>query len=120
METKLAILGFAGSLRVCSYNKPLLHTATDLLREDTTVEIFYLDGIPPFNRDLEMDMPATVKEFKSKIREADAILIATPEYSRSASGVIKNVIDFASRALGDNPFNDKPIAIMSAATGMFG
>jgi chromate reductase, NAD(P)H dehydrogenase (quinone) len=112
METKLGILGFAGSLRVCSYNKALLHAATDLL----SVEIFYLNGIPPFNQDLEMDMPAKVKEFKSKIRGADAILIATPECNRSVSGVIKNAIDFASRALGDNPFNDKPIAIMSASS----
>jgi chromate reductase, NAD(P)H dehydrogenase (quinone) len=67
-----------------------------------------------------MDMPAKVKEFKSKIRGADAILIATPEYNRSVPGVLKNAIDFASRPLGDNPFNDKPIAIMSASIGMLG
>ena len=78
METKLKILGFAGSLRVGSYNKALLRAA-DLLPDGATLEIFELNDIPPFNQDLEMDMPAKVKEFKSKIREADAILIATPE-----------------------------------------
>ena len=76
----------------------------------TTLEIFDLNGIPPFNQDLEMNIPAKVKEFKSKIREADAILIATPEYNYSVPGVLKNAIDSASRPYGDNPFNDKPVA----------
>jgi chromate reductase len=120
METKLKILGFAGSLRVGSYNKALLRTATELLPDSTTLEIFDLDGIPPFNQDLEMNMPTKVKQFKSKIREADAILIATPEYNYSIPGVLKNAIDFASRPYGDNPFNDKPVAIMSASIGMLG
>jgi chromate reductase, NAD(P)H dehydrogenase (quinone) len=74
METKLKILGFAGSLRVGSYNKALLRAAIELLPDNTTLEIFDLDGIPPFNQDLENDMPTKV-EFKSKIREADAILM---------------------------------------------
>ena len=120
MRAKLKILGFAGSLRAGSYNKALLRAATELLPDNTTLEIFDLDGIPPFNQDLEMDMPAKVKEFKSKIREADAILIATPEYNYSIPGVLKNAIDFASRPYGDNPFNDKPVAIMSASIGMLG
>jgi hypothetical protein len=76
VEAKLKILGFAGSLRVGSYNKALLRAATDLLPENATIEIFDLDGIPPFNQDLEMDMPGKVTEFKSKISQADAILVA--------------------------------------------
>jgi chromate reductase len=120
MEDKLKILGFAGSLRVGSYNKSLLRAATNLLSEDAVIEIFDLEGIPPFNQDLEMNMPEKVIEFKSKIRESDAILIATPEYNYSVPGVLKNAIDFASRPYGDNPFDDKPVAIMSASIGMLG
>jgi chromate reductase, NAD(P)H dehydrogenase (quinone) len=120
VEAKLRILGFAGSLRVGSYNKALLRAATNLLPDDATMEIFDLDGIPPFNQDLEMNMPEKVTEFKSKIRQADAILVATPEYNYSVPGVLKNAIDFASRPYGDNPFNDKPVAIMSASIGMLG
>lgn len=120
METKLKILGFAGSLRAGSYNKALLRAAAALLPNDATLETFDLDGIPPFNQDLEMDMPAKIKEFKSKIREADAILISTPEYNYSVPGVLKNAIDFASRPYGDNPFDGKPVAIMSVSIGMLG
>jgi chromate reductase, NAD(P)H dehydrogenase (quinone) len=84
------------------------------------LEIFGLDGITPFNQDIEQDMPDKVKEFKMKIREADGILIATPEYNFSMPGVLKNAIDWASRPYGDNPFDGKPVAIMSASIGMLG
>jgi chromate reductase len=62
VETKLKLLGFAGSLRVGSYNKALLRAAIDLFPENATLEIFDLDGIPLFNQDLEMDMPRKVKQ----------------------------------------------------------
>ena len=120
MGNKLNILGFAGSLRIGSYNRALLRAAGQLLPENTTLEVFDLSDIPPFNQDHEADMPTKVKEFKSKIREADAILISTPEYNYSVPGVLKNAIDYASRPYGDNPFDDKPVAIMSASVGMLG
>ena len=120
MKSTLRILGFAGSLRAGSYNKALLRAAEELLPDEAMLEIFDLDGIPPFNQDLETNMPAKVIEFKSKIKQADALLIATPEYNYSVSGVLKNAIDSASRPYGDNPFNEKPVAIMSASIGMLG
>lgn len=114
------ILGFAGSLRRDSYNKALLRAALELVPEDVELEIFDLEGIPFFNQDLEQQPAAKVKEFKSKIRAADAILIATPEYNYSIPGVLKNAIDCASRPYGDNAFADKPVAIMGASIGMIG
>jgi chromate reductase, NAD(P)H dehydrogenase (quinone) len=65
-------------------------------------------------------VPEKVKEFKAKIRAANAILIATPEHNYSVPGVLKNAIDWASRPHGDNSFEGKPAAIMSASTGMLG
>src|SRR6476620_9937515 len=119
-NNKLKVLGFAGSLRAGSYNKALLRSATDLLPEDMSLEIFDIDGIPAFNQDIEGDIPPKVKEFKAKIREADSILIATPEYNYSVPGVLKNAIDFAARPYGDNPFDGKPVALMSASIGLWG
>jgi len=114
------ILGFAGSLRKNSYNKSLLRTALELLPEDAELEVFDLDGIPPFNQDLENQPVEKVKEFKARIKAADAILIATPEYNYSIPGVLKNAIDCASRPYGDNSFAHKPVAIMGASPGMAG
>ncbi|HEY9387533.1 MAG TPA: NAD(P)H-dependent oxidoreductase [Nitrososphaeraceae archaeon] len=120
MENKLKILGFAGSLRKGSYNRSLLRSATQLLPSDTALEIFDLSDIPPYNQDHDDNIPPRIKEFKTKIRESDALLIATPEYNYSVPGVLKNAIDYASRPYGDNPFDDKPVAIMSASVGMIG
>jgi len=120
MGDAITILGFAGSLRKGSYNKALLKTAMELLPENVKLEIFDLQEIPPFNQDLENRMPKIVKELKAKIKNADALLIATPEYNYSFSGVLKNAIDWASRPYGDNSFEGKPVAIMSASPGMLG
>jgi chromate reductase len=120
MNKQITILGFAGSLRKGSYNKALLRAALELLPEDAKLEIFDLEGIPPYDMDIENRMPEKVKEFKAKIRAADALLIATPEHNYSIPGVLKNAIDWASRPYGDNSFEGKPAAIMSASPGMLG
>ena len=120
MNNPISILGFAGSLRKGSYNKALLRAALELLPKDAKLEVFDLEGIPPFNQDLETMAPLMVREFKAKIRAADAILIAAPEYNYSISGVLKNAIDWASRPHGDNSFEGKPVAVMSASIGMLG
>lgn len=120
MEKVFNILGFAGSLRKESYNKSLLRAALELVPEGVELEIFDLEGIPPFNQDLENQPVEKVKEFKTKIRAADAILMATPEYNYSIPGVLKNAIDCASRPYGDNVFAHKPVAIMGASPGMIG
>lgn len=120
MDKKLKILGFAGSLRKDSYNKSLLRAALELVPKDAELETFDLEGIPPFNQDQENQPPEKVKEFKAKIRAADAILIVTPEYNYSIPGVLKNAIDCASRPYGDNAFEHKPVAIMGASIGAMG
>ena len=120
MDNPIKILGFAGSLRKDSYNKALLNAAMKLMPKKTKLEIFDLEEIPLFNQDLENRMPQKVKQFKAKIRVADALLIVTPEYNYSVPGVLKNAIDWASRPPGNNSFEGKPVAIMSASPGTLG
>lgn len=120
MSKTIRILGIAGSLRHESYNRAALRAATQLVPEGATIETFELDGIPAFNQDEEQNPPAKVAELKRKIREADAILIVTPEYNYSVPGVLKNAIDWASRPYGDSAWNGKPAAIMGASIGAIG
>lgn len=120
MKKQINILGFAGSLRKNSYNKALLRAAVESTPSDIKIEVFDLEGIPLFNQDLEEQPPKRVREFKAKIRTADALLIATPEYNYSVPGVLKNAIDWASRPHGDNAFESKPVALMSASEGLLG
>lgn len=120
MNRKVRILGFAGSLRKQSYNKAILAVATETVPDGSSLEVFDLEGIPPFNQYLELQPPDKIKEFKARIRAADAILIATPEYNYSIPGVLKNAIDWASRPYGDNAFDGKPVAVMGASIGTLG
>lgn len=117
---KIKILGFAGSLRKDSFNKKLLYSAYNFLPENASLEIFDLEGLPLFNQDLENEPIEKVKEFKAKIREADALLIATPEYNYTIPGVLSNALNNGSRPYGDNAFDGKPLAIMGASISMLG
>jgi len=120
VENKFKILAFAGSLRKGSYNKALVRAAVEVAPTNVVIDVFDLDGIPPYNDDNVKNPPALVVGFKEKIRKADALLIATPEYNYSIPGVLKNAIDWASRPYQDNALTEKPVAIMSASTGRLG
>ena len=120
MNEQIRVLGFAGSLRQGSYNRALLQAALEVLPNGAKLNVFELDGIPPFSDDLVSTAPEKVKGFKREIKAADALLIVTPEYNYSVPGVLKNAIDWASRPPEDNAFEGKPVAMMSASTGMLG
>lgn len=119
METT-RILGFGGSLREGSYNWALLENARDMMPDGSELILHDLKGIPIYNQDLDNNLPESVREFKSAVRNADGILIASPEYNFSIPGFLKNALDFASRPPHDNPFPGKPVAIMSASGSMLG
>lgn len=127
MKDVVHILGFGDSLREGSFNQALLEVSCLLQAssvvcpEDMTLDIFdNIGDFPLYSKELEQDMPAAVKDFKQQIKAADALLIVTPEYNYSIPGFLKNALDWASRPAGDNSFDEKPGAIMSASPGMFG
>ncbi|HET7921219.1 MAG TPA: NADPH-dependent FMN reductase [Gammaproteobacteria bacterium] len=116
----IKVLGIAGSLRKGSFNRLLLRNALDLKPADMEIETFDIAPIPVYNEDLrEQGFPAPVEALRESIRAADALLLATPEYNFSMPGVFKNAIDWASRP-PEQPFNDKPVAIMGASGSILG
>lgn len=120
MGEKIKILGICGSLREGSFNLSALKAAAELAPEGVEIEIFSIGGIPEFVQGHDLNPPEKVVEFKRKIREADAILFASPEYNYSVPGVLKNAIDWASRPYGDSAWEGKPAAIMGASPGTGG
>jgi chromate reductase, NAD(P)H dehydrogenase (quinone) len=117
----MRILGIAGSLRRGSHNRRLLRAAGDALPPGVDlVEWEGLAGLPAFDEDLEDAVPEPVQAFFGAIDDADALLIATPEYNASLPGALKNAIDWASRPFPDNVLRDKPAAVVGASTGLFG
>ncbi len=120
MKQAIRIFGVAGSLRKASYNRAALRAAGEALPEGCTLDVFDLEGLPGFNEEHERTPPPAVVDLKKRIRAADAVLIATPEYNYSVPGVLKNAIDWASRPYGDSAWSGKPAAIMGASVGTIG
>lgn len=115
---KIAVV--AGSLRKDSINKKLA-----LALEKTGAGLFDMvrvpiDDIPLYNGDLESPMPAPVLRFKEQIVKSDGVLFVTPEYNRSIPGVLKNVLDWASRPYGESVWGGKPAATCGASIGAIG
>jgi chromate reductase, NAD(P)H dehydrogenase (quinone) len=117
----MRILGIPGSLRRGSHNRKLLRAAAAALPPGVElVEWEGLAGLPAFDEDLESDRPAPVEAFLAAIEDADALLIATPEYNASLPGALKNALDWASRPFPDNVLRARPSAVIGASTGLFG
>ncbi len=123
-QSPIRILGIAGSLREKSYNYALLRTAQSLAPPGAEVSLLdrtLLAQILPYNEDVRAKgEPAPVTALKEAVRQADALLIATPEYNFSIPGVLKNALDWASRPPETSPFSGKPVAIMGATVGAWG
>jgi chromate reductase len=124
------ILAFAGSTRSASFNKQLAQLAANAARE-AGADVTFVDlrdlALPLFDQDLEdaSGLPENAKKFKSLLREHDGFLISSPEYNSSISAVLKNAIDWASRAETDDEpslvaFRGKVAALFSASPGALG
>lgn len=117
----MRILGIAGSLREGSHNRSLLRAARELMPEGVELVELEIGTLPFYDGDVEAaGDPEAVIRFKQAIRDADALLIATPEYNRGVPGVLKNAVDWASRPPLGSPLTGKPVAIMGATTGRGG
>jgi chromate reductase len=120
-EPDMKIIAISGSLRKASFNTQLL----ELVKAQASghdVEIVSIGDIPLYNGDVEeAGMPASVTALSEKIRAADAVYFATPEYNFSTSGVLKNAIDWLSRDREPSmPLAGKVVALGGTSAGMSG
>jgi chromate reductase len=124
------ILAFAGSTRTGSFNKQLITFAVEEARS-SGAQITLIDlrdlPMPLYDGDLESasGVPENAKKFKTLLREHEGLLISSPEYNSSITGVLKNSIDWASRTESDDEpplvcFRGKVAALMSASPGGLG
>ena len=119
MSDTINIVGLVGSLRRGSLNKALVQAASEVAPEGMNITIFPLNEIPPYNFDVEQEdgFPDSVVALREAVQSADALILATPEYNGSMSGVIKNAIDWASRG---GLLAKKPVVTMAGSPGALG
>jgi chromate reductase len=119
----MKILAISGSLRSGSHNTDLLQGAAAAAPDGIDIELHDgLKEIPPYDADDDIpgEQPEPVRRLKEALAAADAVLISTPEYNSSIPGVLKNALDWVSRPLAESPVRNKPVAVLSSSTGMFG
>lgn len=118
----MELLTISGSLRTGSVNSRLL-THTEDLALAAGHRVFRFDRVaelPPFNEDHEQWPNRAVADLHTDVRRADALLIATPEYSGSIPGQLKNLLDWAARPAGESDLAGLPAAVISASPSQFG
>ena len=117
----LTIVGLLGSLRKKSINAGLMRAARELAPAGVAIEVFDIAPIPFYNEDVrEAGEPAVVAELKERVRAADAVLIASPEYNHGLPGMLKNAIDWLSRPPDTSPLRHKAFGLMGATGGQYG
>jgi len=117
MATPRNIAVLVGSLRRESFTRKIAQTLIKLAPATLGLQIVEIGGVSFYNQDLEPAPPADWLTLRDKLRAAEGILFATPEYNRSVPGVLKNAIDVASRPKEKNVFNGKPGAVISVSPG---
>jgi chromate reductase, NAD(P)H dehydrogenase (quinone) len=115
MDTHKNILAICGSTKATSSNLGLINAIKDLTKDTFCVTLFNsLSDLPHFNPDLDNEAPPTaIIDFRSLLKEADGILICTPEYAMGVPGSLKNAIDWT---VSSCEFSHKPTALITAAS----
>ena len=113
----LHVLGICGSLRRQSTNLGLLRYAKEHAPSGMVIELANLQDVPFYNADLK-EIPGSVKKLNESIGNANALLLACPEYNYSLAPALKNSLDWASRATDNQLLAGKPAAILGSGGGM--
>ena len=109
-----------GSLRKDSINRKVANALRELAPASLALGIVEIALLPLYNQDDDANPPATWMQFRTKVKEADAVLFVTPEYNRSVPAALKNALDVGSRPYGESVWSGRPGAVVSASPGAIG
>jgi chromate reductase, NAD(P)H dehydrogenase (quinone) len=115
------LIGLSGSLRRFSYSTAVLRGLQDSLAPKAELEIVPLHGFPLYNEDDDAEhAPESVRKLRSAIEKSDGVIMISPEYNHGMSGVLKNVLDWASRPHGFSVLRKKPVLTITASPAFTG
>lgn len=118
MTTSLNLVAIVGSLRADSQNRLVLNAATELVRPDATIIEIDVRTVPFYDGDVEeAGDPESVVALKRSVREADGLILFTPEYNLSVPAVTKNAVDWLSRVPGDSALTNASVGVVAATPG---
>lgn len=118
MTTKIGYI--VGSLSSTSINRAVFEAVRRNAPEGVEITEIEIKDLPLYSQDHDSDFPPVARDLKAAIAAADAVVVATPCFNDSFSGVVKNAIDWSSRPWGQHSFTGKPVAIATASIGPHG
>ena len=104
------ILGLCGSLRANSLNRMFLQALQSKLSDLVIYD--NLGKLPFFNPDFEFEPNEVVTDYREHLKQATAVIIATPEYAHGVTGVMKNALDWV---VGTGEFMQKPTYVVNCS-----
>jgi NAD(P)H-dependent FMN reductase len=111
-------IGLVGTNSDKSTNRQLLQFIQTYFKDQATIELMEIKGLPVFNKPEDRTVPAEVKVMADKIEQADGVIISTPEYDHAVPASLMNALNWLS--YGIYPFVDKPVMITGASYGTLG
>ncbi|GAA0399680.1 NAD(P)H-dependent oxidoreductase [Brevundimonas terrae] len=120
MALRLKIAVVVGSARKGSINQTYAEALEKLAGEGMVFDYLPVGELPLYNMDLEADMPTVLGDIKARIQAADGVLFVSPEHNRSVTALMKNTLDWCSRASGGNAWAGKRAAVCGASPGARG
>jgi chromate reductase len=120
MTASYDVVAIVGSLRRESFTRRLVRSFMRVAPAALQIEIVEIRDLQLYDQDLEAAPPAAWAGFRARVKRADAVLFATPEYNRSVPGLLKNAIDVGSRPYGQSAWSGKPAAVVSVSPGALG
>lgn len=122
MSEKVKVVTLLGSLRKGSFNAMVARTLPHVApAEMDIIALPSIRDIPLYDADIQEEdgFPEAVLAIAQQIRDADGVVIVTPEYNYSVPGGLKNAIDWLSR-LPEQPLAGKPVLIETSSMGVIG
>jgi chromate reductase len=117
----IRIAAISGSLRQASFSTALIKLLAHYVSHPLVLNFVDISDIPLYNEDLDGDQkPAAVEALNTAIAASDGVLIVTPEYNHGIPGVLKNVLDWASRPVFNSSFKHKPVSIITSSLAFTG
>lgn len=119
MERNMNILAISGSLRKQSANTMLMQAMIELAPATLNFQVYdQLNDLPHFNPDFDVDDgPVSVQHFRTQLKQADGVLICTPEYGNGIPGVLKNALDWI---VSSGEWVNKPTVVIAASPSPLG
>src|SRR5215831_6171326 len=102
------VVVLVGSLRKESFTRKVANALAEIAAPVLALEQLEIGSLPLYNQDLDVTPPGEWQRLRDRVRAADAVLFATPEYNRSVPGLLKNAIDVGSRPYGKSAWAGKP------------